>query len=381
MKLTDGHRSMVAFGLHGATVGGIYTRLPEIQQALGLSEAVYGFVQLGFSVGVFTGNTAVAPVIDRFGGRRVLLWSLPAFAALQILAAFAFGPWSLALMLVFFGIALAVGNVAINVVGSAIETATGTSIMSRLHGSWGLGFLVISTIAPGFIALGLSPAAQFGLMFCAITALTWAMIRPLPKEQPAPSERKGPRFAWPSRPVLLIGAAILAGVVFEGIARTWGVIYLRDELGAGQALAAAALPAFILTLTLARFAGDAVIARMGPVRTGRTATVITGLGGVLVAVAPGPVLALAGFALIGLGCSVAMPLGFSAAGRTGGVSVANALAAFSLLTMIVNAVGPPLFGLVAEGTGLRLAFALFLPIVAVSVWQSGRLVQEGASRG
>ena len=74
-------------------------------------------------------------------------------------------------------------------------------------------------------------------------------------------------------------------------------------------------------MAVARLAGDAVVDRFGAVRTVRLGGVLATLGGVLlVVVAEHPAVAMAGFALIGLGIAVVVPLvlrgGAGAAGPT-----------------------------------------------------------------
>ena len=53
--------------------------------------------------------------------------------------------------------------------------------------------------------------------------------------------------------------------------------------------------------------------------------------------------------------------------------IKNNVAAFSTLSTLLGFIGPPLFGLMAETIGLRIAFLLVIPLVIISFIQAKRL--------
>jgi len=83
-----------------------------------------------------------------------------------------------------------------------------------------------------------------------------------------------------------------------------------------------------------------------------------------------PVVALLGFALIGLGLANVVPVLFSAAARVPGVAPADGIAAVAALGYLGMMVGPPLIGVVAEwrtlsdGMALVMLFAATLSLAA-----------------
>ena len=85
---------------------------------------------------------------------------------------------------------------------------------------------------------------------------------------------------------------------------------------------------------------------------------------------PSPLVALAGFALVGLGLSNVVPVLFSAASQTPGVSPAHGIAAVSGVGYLGMMAGPPLIGLVAEYSSLTagllvvIVFAVFMALTA-----------------
>jgi MFS family permease len=81
--------------------------------------------------------------------------------------------------------------------------------------------------------------------------------------------------------------------------------------------------------------------------------------GLLVAVAfPYPLMAGFGFILTGFGVSCVIPMVFSMAGRSAGMSSGSAIAAVSTVGYLGFLIVPPLVGSVAQLAGLQSAFGM-----------------------
>ena len=105
----------------------------------------------------------------------------------------------------------------------------------------------------------------------------------------------------------------------------------------------------------------------------RVLLVVLGVGDVLVFFAPNAVLALLGFALMGMGTSVLFPLAMSAAAQRTDRPAAINVAALAQTAFVSFMVGPPLLGIVAEHFGIRWSFGVGLPLVLLSLVVSGVL--------
>ncbi|MBT2676503.1 MFS transporter, partial [Streptomyces sp. ISL-14] len=191
--------------------------------------------------------------------------------------------------------------------------------------------------------------------------------------QPAEDEEPPPRFALPPRSALLIGAVGFCAVFAEGASLDWSAVYLRDQLDASAGLAAACTTGFTLTMALARIAGDKVVDRYGAVRTVRTGGVLATLGGLLIVVSDHPAVAMAGFALLGLGIAVVVPLCFAAAGRSG-PNPSQAIAGVATITYTSGLVAPGAIGGLAQATSLMVSFCV------VTVLACGLTVFAGVLR-
>lgn len=143
----------------------------------------------------------------------------------------------------------------------------------------------------------------------------------------------------------------------EGASLDWSAVYLRDELGTSDGLAAASTTGFMLTMALARLVGDAVVNRFGSVRTVRASGALAVAGGLLIVVAEHPATAMTGFALLGLGIAVVVPLCFAAAGRSG-PNPSQAIAGVATITYTSGLVAPSAIGTLAQATSLVVSFGL-----------------------
>jgi hypothetical protein len=88
-------------------------------------------------------------------------------------------------------------------------------------------------------------------------------------------------------------------------------------------------------------------------------------GAVLVALSRTPPLAALGFALIGLGVAVVVPLTFTAAGNAPGVHPGQAIAAVATLAYGAGLAAPGVIGGIANATSLSVSFAVVAGISSV----------------
>ena len=360
---------LLVFGLHGIIVGTLFSRIPEIQAGLGLGEADLGLALIGVPAGVFTGSLLISRLIETSGTRRLLLFAFPMFAGSVVLAGLAFDTATLFLCLALFGLCLTSCNVAMNVEADRVEAATGTRVMNRCHGTWGIGFLAATLVGTGAVAAGVPPLAHFVAVFAVVVAADAILVAPMAASPPRAHAglTRMPRLALPTVGVLLIIGFACSGIVLEGSTRNWAIIYLRDDFHTEAWIATLALPAIIVAQIAGRFLADGLIDRFGPVRVAIALSAVS-LAGVVVIVSVGSVLvALLGFALIGLGISTVHPQALSAAARRGDRPASLNVAAFSTIQTAIGFLSPPIFGFVAARYGIRTSFAIMLPLPFVAI--------------
>jgi MFS family permease len=140
-----------------------------------------------------------------------------------------------------------------------------------------------------------------------------------------------------------------------------------------------ALPALLATMACGRLIADRWVDHFGPVRIARTLASIAISGLLLIVLAQSAYWALAGFALVGIGICVIYPLAISAAARLGDRPASQNVASVTLIFQMVNLCSPVIIGAIAESFGMRIAFGLFLPMMAMTVLMAGRLSPRPAS--
>src|SRR5436305_8961437 len=172
-------------------------------------------------------------------------------------------------------------------------------------------------------------------------------------------------------PLTLITLATVAFCMFlsEGAIANWTGVYLNKGLHSTAGMAAAGYAVFSAGMATFRMLGDWITARVGPTRTMRAGALIAATGLTVALVSNSAVLALPGFALTGAGFSVIIPLVFRAGARLPSVPSGAGVATVSGSGYIGFLFGPPLIGLVAQGTSLRIALfgIVVLSLVAAAL--------------
>ncbi|MFE0330173.1 MFS transporter [Streptomyces sp. NPDC003753] len=345
------------FAVHGAVTGSFATRVPWIQDHAHVSAGQLGIALAFPALGASLAMPLAGRISHRFGARTALRGLLSLWTLSLLLPSLSPDLLTLCAALFVYGASAGMADVAMNALGVEVENRLGRSIMSGLHGLWSAGALIGSAAGTLAAHLGSDARLHHALAAAVLTVLglvacTWVLDL-----QPAEDEEPPPRFALPPKSALLIGAVGFCAVFAEGASLDWSAVYLRDQLDSSAGLAAACTTGFTLTMALARIAGDKVVDRYGAVRTVRVGGVLAALGGLLIVVANHPALAMGGFALMGLGIAVVVPLCFAAAGRSG-PNPSQAIAGVATITYTSGLVAPGAIGTLAQATSLVASFGL-----------------------
>jgi MFS family permease len=351
------------FAVHGVVSGTFAARLPWIQTHIGAGPGVLGAVMIMQTAGALALMPATGRVTHRFGARagmRILiaLWCL----ALAVPALMP-NAWSLALVLFAFGAAAGCADVAMNANAVRIERRMDRSIMSGLHGLWAVGTIVGSAIGGLCAGLGIGAPAEFAATAGVFVFVGIAACVLLPPDDPAAADVAPPRYALPSKAILVIGIVGFCGIFAEGASNSWCAVYLIHVAHASAAVGAYSLTGFSATLALGRLTGDAVARRLGPVVTVRIGGVIAAAGACLVALSTGQVLCILGFAAIGLGIATSVPLAIAATGRLGGDADA-AVAGITTVMYGAGLIAGPSVGALGSAVSLPFAFWVTASVTA-----------------
>jgi predicted MFS family arabinose efflux permease len=366
----------VVFAVHGCVIGSFAARIPWVASHVGVGVGRLGLALLVPGIGAMLAMPFSGRLAHRYALRPLVTATIVAWCAALVLPALPTSFGLLCVVLLVFGATAGLADMAMNAEGVLVEKAFGRSVMSSFHGFWSVGVLVGSAVSALASHAGLDARPQFAVEALALAAVGTASARFLLDDPTTTETDPPPAFALPTRPVLVIGAVGLCAVFGEQAGTDWSALYIRDELGGSASTAALAVSAFAVTMAAARLVGDRVIRRLGPVRTVRLSGVCAAGGAVAVVLAPDLAVGLAGFALLGIGVALVVPLVFAAAGRVG-PHPARSIAGVAGVAYASGLVAPGVIGGVASVSSLTVSFCLVAGLVAIVALAAGVLRGSG----
>ena len=345
------------FFADGLLIGSWAARIPAVQQQADLTNARLGLALFAASLGALAAMPLAGWLCERIGSGRVTVAGLLAGAASLFLASLASGLAGLAAALFIFGAGFGAINVSANAQGLALERLYGRSVLSSFHAAFSAGGLAGAGLGAIAAGMGIEPRAHLGVLaiVLAVGALAGGRrLLPRDADDPGPTQT----LVRPPRVLLALGAAAFCTLLAEGAAVDWSAVYLSHSLGATTAVAALGYAGFSLAMASSRAVGDRLNERLGPVALARGGSVLAASGLTLALVVGSTPAALVGFAAMGAGLGVVVPVLFRAAGSTPGVSASVGIAAVSTIGWLGFLAGPPAIGFAASAVGLRTALGL-----------------------
>lgn len=340
------------FFIAGGVLASWVPYIPQVQRRLGLGDGDLGSALFAMTAGALAGVSGAGAVIERFGSRAVSTAAGALFCLLLPAPVFAATFWTLAPALFAFGAVFGAMDVAMNAQAALVQRAAGRSLMSGFHGLYSVGGMAGSAVAGALLAAAVGAEWHIpGVVVAMLAVCGWASARLLPS---SPSERRsGPAFRLPVGPV--VGMSVLAFLIFvgEGAVMDWATVYLANVIRVGPGLAVAGFTAFSTAMAAGRFLGDAATTRLGAMRTGLWSGVLSAAGLALALATSRLWVAVAGFAVAGLGFANLIPILFSRAAETTPEQPQRGIAGVAGIGYFGLVAGPPAIGYTAEAVGLR----------------------------
>ncbi|MFF7293753.1 MFS transporter [Microbacterium sp. NPDC008134] len=369
------------FLTNGALFANILPRYPEIKEQLGLDNTVYGLAVASFPVGAIVAGLAAAALIRRFGSAKVAVIGTVLTSGGVLAAGLAPSVLLFALGLFVGGAMDAITDVAQNAHGLRVQRGYGRSILNSFHAVWSIGAVLGGSMAAGAIALGVPIGVHLAISAVLFSAVSLTALRfclpgldaaSLAADEEAvadPGEvQAAVRAGIRPRVVLMLIALVIiamAGTIVEDAGNSWATLYL-GSLGAPAAIAATGFIALVGAQFVGRLLGDGLVDRFGQRLVARA-------GGVIVVVGMGVALAfptipgtIIGFAAAGFGVATLVPAAMNEADVLPGLRHGTGLTVVSWLMRLGFLLSPPVVGLIADATSLRVGL-LLIPAVGVAV--------------
>jgi MFS family permease len=353
--LVTARPAVAAFAAMGIVWGTFAAVLPDLKTMLGVDESRLGLLML------FTPIAAVcAMLVAPAAGAALGRIALPVAAVAMALAFALPGQttilWLFPLAMMLCGAATGLTDVLMNARVAALENERNLHLMNLCHAAYSFGY------AGGALATGAMRSAEWppgwvmGTM--ALVALVLALCT-VERDGTIHGLRK-PKDGTPGHLGLIPvigGAIVLIAFMTENAAENWSALHIEKTLGGSPAEGAMGPAALALTMGFARLAGQGIAGRVDPFLLLRGGAVISACGAVIAAAATSPMMAYAGFIVMGIGSSVIAPTAFSLVGRLADPEArARAVARATLFGYFGYFFGPPTLGFIAGAFGLRMSF-------------------------
>jgi MFS family permease len=371
------------FMANGFVMGAWAPQIPLLMPRHDVTESVLGLLILVLGLGAVSAMLFAGRLITAYGGRRVLSWF--SLALIPVLPMVVFSPnlWALALFMAVFGAMAGCMDVAMNAQAVEVERRLSKAIMSSSHGFWSLGGFFGGS-AGSFVIAHWGSEVQSLLTALVVAVLVLGAMPFLLPEAPvvksvetvaAPRTKLFPKELH----VWLLGFLALFSMVPEGAVLDWAAIYLQKELGSDVFVSGLGFALFAGAMAVMRFMGDSVRNRFGAVRTLRISGLLGAAGLMGGALAPYDWVAIASFAVAGLGVANMVPIMFSAAGNHPNLPSASAISIVTMVGYCGILVAPSSIGFLAEHLGFRPTYAgLSLLLVLVALVAARAADADGA---
>ncbi|WP_224998809.1 MFS transporter [Cesiribacter sp. SM1] len=361
------------FFIQGLCFASWASRIPSIQQELGMSEAALGSVLLALPAGLMLSLPISGWLVAKVGSQRVVIIAAILYTLSLLSLGLVESIFQLVVCLFVFGLIGNVMNISVNTQAVGVEALYKKSIMASFHGLWSLAGFTGAAVGTFMIGsdIGLFQHYIYISLFVLITALLSFRFT---LGEDANKKKDAPLFAKPDKALLILGIIAFCSMLCEGAMFDWSGVYFRKVVQADPAWVGAGFTAFMSTMAAGRFIADWFTSRYG-------LKLVLQLSGVLISIGLGVAIALPalhtaiiGFLLVGVGVSSVVPLVYSAAGKSKVLSPGVALAAVSTIGFLGFLIGPPLIGIVAGFSNLQVSFSIIALMGLLIVALAGKVV-------
>jgi MFS family permease len=365
---------MGIFFIQPVVLGVWLALIPKVQSGLNLDTSQLALGLMGTPAGMLMTLPFAGKMANTFGIRKILYIGFPVYFFSITLIGQAGGLYNLFLVLFLVGVCGSLLTLALNVHASRVEKHTRRVIMNRCHGFWSLGIMAGSFLGS---VLESESTVWLILIICASASFPLALLLclGLPSYENVNSAEMSPALVITQFPAILIGICFFTfGIsMTEGAMANWASVYVKEMLGSEAQGTGYGFGLFAAFVAFGRFFGDSLKIKLGTIKVARIFVTISILGLICLVIANDLWLALAGFALIGLGVSVGFPLAVTAAASIDDKREASYVAFLSLIALIGFLIGPPIIGFLANTTSIKTGLTILFPGLLLSLFLSSKL--------
>ena len=352
------------FATQGMFFASWTAHIPLVASRLGMDNGTLGTALLGAPLGSVLAMIVTGLVLARLGSVLVVRVTVAGYLISGCALGLASSAVELFAALALAGFFQGALDVSMNTQGVTVERRYGRPIMSGLHGGWSIGSLIGALIGTSAVALGVGLLPQLIVVGAALMIIN-AVFTPamIPDHEQRPERAHRRRVFSPV--VLILGGISLACMLCEGASADWSAKYLHSSLGAPAGAAGLAYAAYLGAMVVARLGGGWLLTRFRVQVVLPILATASTIAMIIVLVLGNPVVAVIGYAVLGLGLASVVPAAFSAAGRLSGGNAGGAIATVSAIGWAGFVFGPAAIGHLADLTSLPMALGIIPILTAV----------------
>lgn len=361
------HRIAVSafFFINGFTHANWASRLPELQAFLGISHSGLGSLLFVMACGALLAMPFTGSLTARFGSHKVCQFTGILLAFVSAAIALQSNLYLEGIIFILTGFANGSMDVAMNEQAVLVERAYQKPIMSSFHAFWSIGMAIGAGSGALFAQSGI-PLAQhmFIIAGFALVSFLWASNQ-LIKVKAEKSETETPAFILPNALIAPLGFIAFCSMLSEGSMIDWSAIYINEVVGSSKTVSAISFGVFGAAMTIGRIFGDYFTLKLGKQKLLVLDSILSMIGLSIVLIFPVMPITTIGLFLIGIGLSTIVPIVYSTAGNTPGVSPGIGIAMATTIGYSGFFIGPPSIGYLADHYGLRIALLFTLVLLAL----------------
>ncbi|RDY58108.1 MFS transporter [Flagellimonas nanhaiensis] len=350
--------------------------IPAVKEKLGIDKADLGIAIFCLALGVFTLFPLAPKIINKLGVGRATWIGVLTSSVTALFPLLAPNYYMLMISLFFFGASNGLTDISMNTLVTEIEKEDKQNFMSAAHGFFSLGGVLVGLGSFLIPVIG-NPALHMGINVVLVLFVNLIFYKKYIKIVSAPVEKE-PFNIKIFKPLFLLGVVSFVAFGSEGAIIDWSSLYLKEVTIAPEMLIGSGFLAFSTTMTLGRFLGDGISAKIGSVKIVALGSLIAVLGYIMV-LSGNTFLAIIGFALNGLGFSVIVPELFRIGGNVKGIESAQGVSFIAGSGYSGFLVGPVVLGFLAESASLKHSFYALLGC-ALLVFATTFILRRNKSR-
>lgn len=353
------HRIAVGslFFLLGFCFSSWASRIPTIRQNLNLSDSELGIVLFALPVGLLLSLLVSGGLINKFGSKKIVIAAILIYSIILLGIGYSYTTFLLAAALFLFGFTGNLVNISVNTQALGVEALYQRSIMASFHGIWSIAGFTGAAIGTIMTGKNIIPFNHF-LLITVIVFITVAINFRFTLAKDFNSKPNQPFVFKFEKSLLNLGLIAFCSMICEGAMFDWSGVYFDKVLQVDKAWIGAGYTAFMLTMATGRFIADWFTNKSGLKFTLQLSGALTASGLLVSVIFPYLVTGIIGFFLVGFGVSSVVPLVYSVAGKSKVLSAGAALSAVSTIGFLGFLLGPPVIGVIAGATSLRVSFTL-----------------------